>query len=430
MSVHAVRLFHERGASGMSRDHIIPHMPWTTTPSVLSSLRRSLLAWYARNQRDLPWRRTGDPYAVWLSEMMLQQTQVATVIPYYRRFVARFPRIESLVAAELDEVLQLWAGLGYYARARNLHRAARIVVAELGGEFPRNVRGLRKLPGLGSYSAAAVASIAFGVRVAAVDGNVIRVIARLCGLREDPRLTAGRHFIEGIAERLLPMRRGGDFNQAMMELGATVCLRGQAARCEECPWRSHCVALQEDSVAEIPARRPRTPPRSETHLVAALRDGVQWLFVRRPESGLWGGLWELPTICLADSGILAGSARRDRVVDALMRLCADASDQRRLSDGLRLQGPPFCDFRHTLTHRKVRFVGVVGELQDACRVLREGAKNDTVPERRWLRIAEASSLPFSEAMRKVLAALAEYCGATHAKITPRRPRFRTGVDSR
>jgi A/G-specific adenine glycosylase len=257
----------------------------------------SLLAWYDRQRRRLPWReppgQRPDPYRVWLSEIMLQQTTVAIVGPYFDRFVARWPDISALAAASLDEVLQLWQGLGYYARARNLHACARTVAARHGGAFPDDPAALRALPGIGAYTAAAIAAIAFDRRVAAVDGNVERVIARLYAVGTP--LPAAKPRLAMLAARLVPEDRAGDFAQAMMDLGATLCTP-QRPRCVLCPWRSCCAAAAAGRAEELPGRvaKPERPQRFGIAFWLTRPDGSV-LLRRRPERGLLGGMVEVPS---------------------------------------------------------------------------------------------------------------------------------------
>ncbi len=358
--------------------------PADVDSAVAAGFRRKLLAWFDREKRDMPWRHHRDPYAIWLSEMMLQQTQVATVIPYYERFTERFPTVKDLASADLDEVLQLWAGLGYYARARNMHRAAGLVVSDFGGEFPSTVEALRTLPGVGEYSAGAVASIAYDIRTPVVDGNVVRVLSRLFGIADDPGTGAGHRRIWRLAERLLPRKRCGDFNQALMELGATVCRPGDTARCEACPVRQRCAALASDAVATLPTRTPRVATRSETHVVAAIEYEGRWLFRRRDKKGLWGGLWEMPSVVLNGEGT-AAAARR--VASGL------------LGSNLSTTRKPFCRFKHVLTHREITFVGHV------CRIGR-GSKDIPRPVAgRWKSLDKLESLGLSTAMRKLIVEL-------------------------
>lgn len=256
------------------------------------TLQADLLEWFRSSQRDLPWRRTKDPYAIWISEVMLQQTQVATVIPYWERFLDRFPTVTDLAEAPLDDVLARWSGLGYYARARNLHRAAQVVAAEHGGRFPRSVEALRKLPGFGPYTAAAVGSIAFGLDAALVDGNVARVLCRLGGWRVDADEARARAWEE--APPLLPLGEAGDWNQALMELGATICTPMRPT-CDRCPVARHCQASGSEEPAMYPLPKPRKARKVLRYAALAVRDGERVLLRRRADKGLFGGLWELPS---------------------------------------------------------------------------------------------------------------------------------------
>ena len=267
----------------------------------LRPLPPKLLRWFDRAQRDLPWRRTRDPYAIWISEVMLQQTQVATVIPYFERFLLKFPTLAALAAAPQAEVLSRWSGLGYYARARNLHRAAQVVVAEHAGALPASVEQLLELPGFGRYTAGAVASIAFGARAPLVDGNVARVLTRLFAI-DDPKPD---RLLWDLAAQLVPAKRPGDFNQALMELGATICLPA-APLCLLCPVRADCQALAEGRVEQLPPPKVRAA-RKQLHLaVAVCRRGPKLLVMRRDDGGLFGGLWELPSAPPAALATLLG----------------------------------------------------------------------------------------------------------------------------
>ncbi len=256
-------------------------------------LRAALLAWYRENHRDLPWRRTRDPWAIWVSETMLQQTRVEAVIPYWERFLARFPDPGTLASADLDDVLGLWSGLGYYSRARNLKRAAEEVVARFGGRVPDDAAALQTLPGVGRYTAGAVASIAFDRPAAIVDGNVARVLARLVGIRDVIETPRARAQLWQEAAALAAGEAPGELNQALMELGALLCVP-RAPRCSGCPLSAFCVARAAGDPEALPRRAPKRAPRV-VHAVAALvmRRGKA-LAVRRPASGLLGGLWEMP----------------------------------------------------------------------------------------------------------------------------------------
>ncbi|NLV39976.1 MAG: A/G-specific adenine glycosylase [Candidatus Hydrogenedentes bacterium] len=257
------------------------------------ALRERLLAWFQAEARDLPFRGTTDPYAVWVSEIILQQTRVDQGTPYYNRFVAAFPTVEALAAAPEEAVLKLWEGLGYYSRARNLHAAARMVCEQHGGRFPETAAQLRMLPGIGPYTAAAVASIAFGERVAVLDGNVKRVLARLFALDDCIDDPATERELWRLAQTLVPPRGPGDFNQAMMELGARVCTP-RAPACMACPVASECRAHAEGREAELPVRKPKAAtPLHEIVTAVIERDGC-FLVGRRPHGGMLGGLWEFP----------------------------------------------------------------------------------------------------------------------------------------
>jgi len=255
--------------------------------------RQRLLDWYAQAQRDLPWRKTSDPYRIWISEIMLQQTQVQTVLPYYAKFVEAFPNVSVLAVAPLSTVLKVWEGLGYYARARNLYKAARQIVSEHRSVFPSDLAQVRKLPGIGPYTAAAILSIAFNQDHAVLDGNVNRVLCRVFRINETPKSKEGEKTLQVLAENLLAPGRAGTFNQAIMELGAVVCTPANP-KCAQCPLARMCLAKKNGDQHLYPIRVPR---KTRPHFLIAA--GVIWkdgklLIARRPENGLLGGLWEFP----------------------------------------------------------------------------------------------------------------------------------------
>jgi A/G-specific adenine glycosylase len=258
------------------------------------SVAPDLLAWYDAHAVALPWRASKDPYRVWLSEIMLQQTQVETVKPYYTRFLDAYPTVFDLAAAPLDDVLKLWEGLGYYSRARNLHRTAQIVADQRLGQFPPSAEGLQMLPGIGRYTAGAIASIAFGEYAPVLDGNVTRIFARLTDLEDDVTLPATKAKLWELAESSLPDQRPGDYNQALMELGRTIC-KPRNPLCGECPIQAHCLAFQRGTQAQRPVKKPKA--KTPHYDVAA---GIIWneqgqvLIAQRPLDGLLGGLWEFP----------------------------------------------------------------------------------------------------------------------------------------
>jgi len=278
----------------MSPDRVPVPQPEPLPPEERIALCRALLAWYDARSAVYPWRGCDDPYRIWISEVMLQQTRVATVVGYYHRFLDRFPTLEALATASLGEVLQCWEGLGYYSRARHLHRLAGQVVERHAGAFPRTAEALSTLPGIGPYTAAAIASIAFGQPAAVVDGNVARILSRLFDLPEEIDRPAVLDRIRTLAQSLLAVDRPGDFNQAMMDLGRTIC-RPRKPDCRDCPLASCCLARQRGTVHLRPVRRAKRA-RPVLHAAAAvLRDPAGRLLLgQRPLKGLWGGLWALP----------------------------------------------------------------------------------------------------------------------------------------
>ena len=257
------------------------------------NIRRKLLAWYDKSKRDLPWRGVKDPYCIWISEVMLQQTQVKTVLPYYERWIKTLPSVEKLASAPDRKILKLWEGLGYYSRARNLKNAARIVVREMGGKIPDTVTGLKNLPGIGRYTAGAIASIAFGLRVPVLDGNVKRVLSRLFCINENGSTSSSENFLWQKAADLLPVRRPGDFNQALMELGATVCMP-KAPICRQCPLRKVCEAFRKGDPERFPPAKNKTPIKKIDVSAGIIVKNKKVYIQQRTKFGLMGGLWEFP----------------------------------------------------------------------------------------------------------------------------------------
>ncbi|GAB7389324.1 A/G-specific adenine glycosylase [Bacillaceae bacterium] len=259
----------------------------------ISGFQRDLLDWFARNQRDLPWRKDKDPYKIWVSEIMLQQTRVETVIPYFNRFIEKFPTLEALAAADTDEVLKAWEGLGYYSRARNLHAAVREVIEKYGGVVPDSREGISRLKGIGSYTAGAILSIAYGKREPAVDGNVMRVLARILRCEDDVRQQATRKRFKRIARELIPEGEASSFNQALMELGALICTP-RAPQCLFCPVLRYCRGREAGVHEELPVKGKKKPLRAVEMVAAVVRNDDRILINKRPEEGLLAGLWELP----------------------------------------------------------------------------------------------------------------------------------------
>jgi A/G-specific adenine glycosylase len=343
----------------------------------MEELVQALLAWFRRSQRPLPWRRSPDAYAVWVSEVMLQQTQVDRVVPFYLAFLERFPTVEALAEAPLDDVLARWRGLGYYARARSLHAAAREVVARHGGRLPDTVDALRELPGFGRYTAGAVASIAYGVQAPVVDGNVARVLSRLFEVEGPPGEKAREARLWALAQSLVPARRPGDFNQALMELGATTCVPS-GPLCLVCPVSAWCGALRHGRVDELPpARKAARRKRLELAVAVVQRQGSV-LLARRPEGGLFGGLWELP--------------------------CAEASPDgeralQRLLGPKATVGPELVVVQRTLTHREL-----VLRLHASRMPARLPAAPAPYTRWGWVARAAVARLGMSSAMEAALAA--------------------------
>ncbi|MFQ5692051.1 MAG: A/G-specific adenine glycosylase [Nitrospinota bacterium] len=358
----------------------------------LRRLWKSLLAWYDREKRDLPWRRCRDPYRIWVSEVMLHQTRVETVLPYYERFIERFPDVRALARARPQSVLKAWEGLGYYARARNLHRAARIVAREHGGRLPGDPAALARLPGIGPYTVGAVLSIARGLCLPALDGNVRRVLSRVSGLDSDPADPATRRRLEGLARRLVSCGRPprpGDVNQALMDLGARVCVP-RNPRCPACPLRARCAARLSGRANDISGAAPRPGPRAVAFACLLARrnggrpSGEEILPAQNRASGLFGGLWELP----------GGECRPgEPPPDALRRALLERA-------GLRVRSAEFAGrFTATLTHRRITYhVFQAGGL-------RAGRKPAAYARLRWVRPEALDALPLSTAQRRILRAL-------------------------
>ena len=344
-------------------------------PAPDKTFARRVIAWQRRHGRhDLPWQNTRDPYRLWLSEIMLQQTQVAAVIPYYARFLARFPTLEALAAAPEDDVLKLWSGLGYYARARNLHRAAQTVVVQHGGHFPRDPAAIEALPGIGRSTAAAIAAFSYGARTAILDGNVKRVFARHFGVRGWPGIPAVAARLWALAEAALPARGIEAYTQGLMDLGATVCVR--TPQCAACPLAATCVAYKEDLTARIPAAKPKKAlPHRRTAMLIALHAGCV-LLEKRPSQGIWGGLWSLPEA-------VAGKARANAWTAVLGRG--------------RHRAEALAPVEHGFTHYRLTIEPCV------VRLSRPPAER---PGRVWLPLAETHGAALPAPVKRILAAMA------------------------
>lgn len=254
-----------------------------------------LLSWYEQSKRDLPWRNTRDPYRIWVSEIMLQQTRVEAVIPYYERFLSRLPDVAALADCPEDELMKLWEGLGYYSRVRNMQKAAKEIMSKHGGVFPHTYEEILSLCGIGEYTAGAIGAFAFDLPVPAVDGNVLRVVARLCAYGEDVLSPAAKRTVTAAVAEAMPEDRAADFNQALIELGAIVCLPNGTPKCAECPLRDVCRARAKGIETQLPVRKKAAPRKITPKTVLILRDGERVALCRRPDTGLLAGLYEPPT---------------------------------------------------------------------------------------------------------------------------------------
>lgn len=346
----------------------------------LRTFQKALLAWFDQEARDLPWRRTKDPYCVYLAEIMMQQTRVDQGTPYYERFLEKFPTLQALAAAEEEAVLKQWEGLGYYTRARNLHRTARLLVEQYNGAFPESPEMLQMLPGIGKYTAGAVASIAFNIPAPVVDGNVKRVLARLNAIVEPVDLPTVEETLWAMATALLPAGKPGDFNQAMMELGARICVPRNPL-CNECPVQVHCEGYAANIQETLPKRSPKkTVPHHEV-VVAAIHDTGKYLIGKRPSEGFLGGLWEFP-----GGKVQAGETHQQ----ALIRECREEL-------GIEIKpGGLVAVAKHAYTHFKVT-LNVY-----RCLIVSGTPAPGVHTELRWVAPADFTAYPFPKGNHKFL----------------------------
>lgn len=343
----------------------------------------ALLAWYDTHGRgDLPWKHPRDAYRIWVSEIMLQQTQVATVLPYFERFMARFPDVHALADAEQDEVLALWTGLGYYARARNLHKAARQVVAEHDGVFPSSVEALSALPGIGPSTAGAIAAMAYDTHAAILDGNVKRVLARLFAVDTFTGERQTEKRLWALAEALTPAQRVADYTQAIMDLGATLCVRARP-ECPRCPLEDRCAARAAGLERTLPVPRPKRdkPQRSTRMLIVEAPDG-RVLLERRPPSGIWGGLWCFPQLDETDTGAESHAAER---------LALDPEGVEHVED--------WAELTHVFTHFSLR----IRPVRLRARVLPDNVRD---ADRDWFDPADTAALGLAAPVKRLLGVLA------------------------
>ena len=374
-------------------------MSWEENPSERQAFRRRVKAWYAKHGRLLPWRATDDPYRIWISEVMLQQTTVAAVIPYFERFVAAFPNVESLADAEEEAVLRHWEGLGYYSRARNLRKAAQAIVGDFGGEFPRSVRELESLPGIGRYTAGAIASFAFGVRAPIVEANTERLYARLIALDEPTQSTAGKKRLWKFAEAILPRSAVGDFNQALMDLGSQIC-RPTDPACDDCPVQPHCAAHRQSRVADYPRPKPRATLTDVTEAAVVLRHIGKVLLRQRPADERWTGLWDFPRFELANCGWLPKlSGDPQPVLPGLLPP---------IEEGVReLVGASvsidrwWAEIRHGVTRYRIRLLCFGADVDEAVAAAVTNDAASDAPPLRWVDSAAAGELPLTRTARQL-----------------------------
>ena len=348
-------------------------------PALRAELVSRLGKWFDAERRDLPWRRTRDPYAIWLSEVMLQQTRVKTVEAYFPRFLKAYPTVEKLAAADLGDVLGAWSGLGYYRRARALYAGAREVVESYGGKLPGDAASLRTISGIGPYTAGAISSIAFGAKEPLVDGNVARVLARIFAVSLDVRTPPGVRKMWELAGELVPEDDPGRHNESLMELGATICVP-QNPRCDVCPVRTLCEAKRRGLVDELPVAKKKKAPREIEMVALVLSRGKEVLLGRRHAGGLFGGMWEPPMI---EKGSVQVDAAFAQLLGAPVRDIEEVVEQ-----------------THVLTHRRLRVTVVKGELRGEP-VMHDAATYD---QWAWKTKSELASLGMSSLAKKVLLA--------------------------
>ena len=359
----------------------------------LTQLRRSLKSWYAKRARDLPWRNIGEPYKVWISEIMLQQTTVATVVPYFERFINRFPTIHDLATAEQDEVLRHWEGLGYYSRARNIHKTAKRLVEQSDGLFPQTTDELTALPGIGRYTAGAIMSFAFDLPGAIVEANTLRLYSRLLNLEENPRATHGQKVLWAFAEHLLPRKKIGPFNQSLMDLGATVCTPNEPD-CPECPLLPHCRAASAGRQHEIPmaAQKPEITPVIEVSV--AIQHEDRFLLRRYPEGQRWAGLWDFVRFPLGDAESLVPASGLNTTSTVPRRLISHIETSVSETTGASIQLDRFLkELRHIVTRYRISLLCFLASTERAFPAPDENLQ--------WVPAAQLDDYPLSTTGRKL-----------------------------
>ncbi|WP_440999533.1 A/G-specific adenine glycosylase [Fodinibius sp. SL11] len=345
-----------------------------------SEFQRALLNWYDQYKRDMPWRDCTDPYKIWVSEIMLQQTRVDQATPYFNRFIEHFPTVYDLAKADQQEVLKIWEGLGYYSRARHLHAAAKLVVDKFDGTVPDNWDDINELKGVGPYTASAVLSIAYQKKHAVVDGNVIRVLSRYLGIEDDVRSSTTKNTIQDAADELISEQRPGDFNQAVMELGATICTPSNP-NCEECPIQANCVAFKTAKTEEIPYKSSaKKRPHHQIGVGIVMNEDEEVLIALRPDDAMLGGMWEFP----------GGKQQEDEQIEETVK--------RELNEELDIAvsiTKPFMKLDHAYSHFKITMHAYL------CELVEGNPKPKSSQEIRWITIDDLKDYPFPKANRKL-----------------------------
>jgi len=344
-------------------------------------LQKKLLGWFAKHKRLLPWRLHGNPYRIFVVEVMLQQTQIKTVIPYYERWLRAFPNVKALAEAPLDQVLKLWEGLGYYSRARNLHQAAQTIVEKFGGKIPSDLESLQSLPGIGRYTAGAIASIAFQKPVPLVDGNVARVLSRVLNLKKDITKPETQKLLYNVAETLVSREEPGNFNQALMELGSLVCIP-DVPKCSICPVQTLCLAYKEGDPSKLPIKSKGVRVKEIDMVVGILTKNGKILVRRRPERGIWGGLWEIPGTVRATNQT-PEEALKEEFKETLGLAIKIHKKERPV--------------KHLFTHRKALIYSFY------CETIKNGKPKSKWTNIRWVTQKELKKLSFPVPHQKILA---------------------------
>ena len=403
-----------KSVSRSSRESSAASVAWASahlSPALRKQFQSALLTWYDKHGRELPWRSSSDPYRVWLSEIMLQQTTVTAVVPYFERFLAVFPTVHDLAVANVDQVLRLWEGLGYYSRARNLHRAANMICDQHGGQFPSHVEQLNALPGVGRYTAGAIVSFAFNRPAPIVEANTERLYARLMGLRDDVKSSSGQKQLWQFAETIVPQKRAGDANQALMDVGSSICTP-QDPNCSECPLSPFCKAFLDSTQKEIPVRKPRTTITEVNELAVVLHHNGKVLLRRRTSSERWAGMWDFARfeVLQRDRQIVSdlvlslpkqsGGQSKARSLFELPRVIVPDEIAAQVDAQLRMrptQATATMEFKYSVTRYRVTLSCLLCDTNKPRTTKRTAS--DESPQ--WFPLHELQDLPLSQTGRRI-----------------------------